>query len=75
MTVPTSPAKGFSELRKAFSGELLGKRKEPQVIDPRLLRFSEGDGTRTRNHRIDRRFLTPPCHCRKSLETRAFRAL
>ncbi|HWB11596.1 MAG TPA: hypothetical protein VG826_20360 [Pirellulales bacterium] len=29
------------------------KTKKPQVGDLRLLKFSEGDGTRTRNHRID----------------------
>src|SRR4051812_14424715 len=30
-----------------------GKQEEPQVLDLRLFRSSDGDGTRTRNHRID----------------------
>jgi hypothetical protein len=29
------------------------KHQKPQVLDLRLLSLSEGDGTRTRNHRID----------------------
>jgi hypothetical protein len=29
------------------------KTKKPQVVDLRPVLFSEGDGTRTRNHRID----------------------
>jgi hypothetical protein len=46
MFSPKFPQIGFHTL-------LVQKQQEPQVFDLRLLLFSEGDGTRTRNHRID----------------------